>query len=100
MSNRGRIYGGKPERENRRVEVIHSTDRSGLVTPLVIVWADGRRFRIERVLDRRLAKSLKDGGEGLRYTVRIGHTDTYLWWDGTYWSVDAKVRAADEDWGC
>jgi len=46
MSNRGNIYGGKPARERRSVEVISYTAPDGLVTPLEIIWDDGRRFKV------------------------------------------------------
>lgn len=91
------VRGQEPERERRRVEVIHSTSTEGVVTPLCIVWDDGRRFPVERVLERRPARSLKHGGQGVRFTVRVGQVVTHLWWDGTYWSVDARVRTSDGD---
>lgn len=51
--------------------------------------------------DWRQARSLKTGGAGMRYTVRVGGTETHLWHDTDRgrWFVEAKVRA-DEDWGC
>lgn len=99
MSNIG-IYGARPARTNKAVRVISSTSVEGVVTPLEIVWEDGRHFRIDRVLDRRRAQSLKHGGKGMRYRVQIGNTATYLWFDGLIWSVDEKVQAGETDWGC
>ncbi len=77
-------------RRKRYVTVISSTDEEGTVTPLVIVWGDGRRFEIDRVLDRRQAHSLKTGGTGIRYTVRVSGQATYLWYEGPRWFVEAK----------
>lgn len=101
MSNVTGIYGGRPDREKRYVTVVAETTADGLVTPLQIVWSDGRRFRIDRVLDRRQAHSLKTGGVGMRYIVRVGGTETHLWHDTDQgrWFVEAKVRVED-DWGC
>lgn len=77
-------------RTKRYVTVISQTDETGEVTPLTIVWEDGRRYGIDRVLDRRQAHSLKTGGTGIRYTVRVGSQATYLWYEGPRWFVEAK----------
>ena len=100
MSNRGNIYGGKPARERRSVEVISYTAPDGLVTPLEIIWDDGRRFKVDHVIDRRYARSLKTGGTGMRYQIAVGQTETYLYFEdaSSIWSVEAKVMGAD-DWG-
>ena len=86
------VYGARPERERRYVEVVARTSADGLVTPLEIVWEDGRRFRVDRVTDRRLAQSLKAGGAGMRYTVVIQGSLTFLFFDTSHgaWFVEAK----------
>ena len=56
-----------------------------------MVWADGVRYDIDRVLDRRQACSLKTGGTGMRYTIRVGGKSTYLFYEGPRWFVEAKV---------
>ena len=48
------------------VKVIVEYDEAGGVHPLRIEWEDGRKFRIERVLDVRRAAATKAGGEGMR----------------------------------
>ena len=77
-------------RTKRYITVVAQTDETGEVTPLTIVWEDGRRYAIDRVLDRRQAHSLKTGGTGIRYTVRVGGQATYLWYEGPRWFVEAK----------
>ena len=67
MSDRGHIYGGMLDREKRYVDVVSLTTADGLITPLTIVWNDGRRYQIDRVTSRRQAHSLKTGGTGMRY---------------------------------
>lgn len=63
------------------VEVVARFDTAGKVTPLWIVWEDGRKLEIDRVLDVRRAASLKAGGTGIRYTVRIYGKERYLWFE-------------------
>ena len=84
---------GIAEREKRYVEVIADTTAEGVITPLTIVWETGVRYGIDRVLDRRQARSLKCGGTGMRFTVRVGTTTTYLWYEDPRWFVEAKVMA-------
>ena len=83
-------------REKKYVEVVSDTSEDGVVTPLAIVWDTGVRYAIDRVLDRRQAHSLKTGGTGVRYTVRVGRTTTYLWYEGPRWFVEAKVATIPE----
>ena len=50
----------------------------GDMVPTAITWEDGTIYLIDRVLDVRRAASLKAGGQGLRYTVRIRGTGLVL----------------------
>ena len=84
---------GIDSREKRYVKVVSATDEDGNVMPLSIEWEDGRIYEIDRVLDRRHAASLKVGGTGVRYLVRIGQAKTYLFHEDPRWYVEAKVRS-------
>ena len=66
-------------------------DADGRVLPRTLIWEDGRRLEIDRVLDIRRAASLKAGGVGLRYLIRIGSHQTYMWLeDNNRWFVEGK----------
>lgn len=65
-------------------------DKSGKVMPRAITWEDGRVFDIDEVKDVRRAASLRAGGQGMRYTVRIGRTTTYLFREEDLWFVERK----------
>lgn len=78
-------------REKRYVEVVVDVSAEGVVTPLIIVWDTGVRYHVDKVLDRRQAHSRRTGGTGMRYTVRVGGQETYLWCEGQRWFVEAKV---------
>ena len=60
-------------------------------TPTQIIWSDGTRFDIQRVLDARPARSMTTGQEGTRYKIRVRGQDTYLWFEGPRWFVEAKM---------
>ncbi len=53
------------------VNVFVKYGSDGYITPMSIEWIDGSRYIIDRVVDVRRAASLKCGGTGLRYTVKI-----------------------------
>ena len=72
------------------VAVTARFDTQGNITPLSVEWEDGRIFAIDRVLDVRRAASLKAGGQGTRYTVRIQNRETYLFLDMPQWFVEAR----------
>lgn len=80
-------------RRKHYVEVLARIDEEGVVTPVSITWDDGRTFEIDRVLDARQATSLKVGGTGMRYLVRIGGATTYLFYENPRWFVEEKQRA-------
>lgn len=72
------------------VKVIAEFNLEGNITPLWILWEDGRKFPIERVLDVRRAASLKAGGAGLRYTCRIQGKEVYLFYEEPAWFMEGK----------
>ena len=84
---------GIERREKRYVEVIADMDEDGRVVPLEVVWADGRHFAVSKILDVRRRASMKVGGTGICYTVRVGGSreSTYLFREGDRWFVEAKV---------
>lgn len=66
---------GVDRREKKYVEVVADFSEDGRVTPLEIIWDDGRRFLVDKVVDGRWAANMKLGGRGLplhRYGGRSG----------------------------
>ncbi len=53
------------------INVLALYTAEGDVYPKYIIWIDGRKYQIERILDRRRAASLKSGGFGMRYRVVV-----------------------------
>ncbi|HIU32931.1 MAG TPA: hypothetical protein IAB02_00055 [Candidatus Pullichristensenella excrementigallinarum] len=71
------------------VAVLTQFSEEGEVTPLSILWPDGRLYEIDRVLDVRPRASTRVGGAGLRYTCRIRGRQTYLFREEDRWFVEA-----------
>lgn len=92
------MYGTDADRrEKRYVEVECRYSADGVVTPLVIVWDSGVRYHVDKVLDVRQAHSLKTGGTGMRYAIRVGGKETFLWFDDyrKRWFVEARVPVTE-----
>ena len=82
---------GIESRRKRYVEVVARFDEDGSITPLSITCEDGRTFEIDQILDHRHAASLKVGGTGMRYLIRIGNATTYLFHEDPRWYVEEKI---------
>ena len=63
---------------------------NGRIRPLMFRAKDGPVVRIDRILDEREAPSLKAGGQGMRYTCRVGEKQHYLFHDDVYWFIEAE----------
>jgi hypothetical protein len=63
------------------VGVVASFNADGRLLPLQLTWEDGKKYKIDRVLDIRPAPALKAGGQGDRYTVSIGGKQSFLFFE-------------------
>ena len=82
-------------------------DETGRMLPHAIIWEDGTKYEIDKVTDIRPAPAQKAGGQGDRYTVRIGGKQSYLFFERAAtvtgcslgrWFVERKIDL--ERWGC
>ena len=71
------------EQRNPKVYVAVKADfnEDGIMLPREIIWEDGTKYAIDRVLDIRQAAAMKAGGQGDRYTVRINGSQSYLFFE-------------------
>ena len=77
-----------PEEHKEYVKVRADFLPDGRIIPLMFKTEDGMKTVIDRVLDVRLAPALKAGGQGTRYTCRVGDSVIYLFHDRDYWFVE------------
>lgn len=75
-----------PRKIYLKVRADHLPD--GRILPLMFRAEDGEAVRIDRILDVREAPSLKLGGQGMRYTCRIGERVIYLFHDRNQWFME------------
>ena len=69
------------------VSILAQIHMDGVIQPLSVLLEDGRKYDIDEVKDKCRAASLKAGGCGIRYTIRIGVRDTYLFDEDGRWFV-------------
>ena len=60
------------------VEVNADFSVDGVISPRSFVWEDGTRYEVDRVITSCPAASLKAGGVGMRYTVRVQSRETFM----------------------
>ena len=53
----------------------------GVMLPRELVWEDGERYTIDRIVDIRQAAALKAGGQGDHYTIIIRGQRSYLFFE-------------------
>jgi len=84
------------------VDVELSVRQDGFITPKSLVWEDGRKYIIDKVIDIRQAAAMKAGGQGDRYTIIINGKQSYLFFERSTnlsgnvigrWFVERKVVA-------
>ncbi len=75
------------------VAVVARYDENGRIEPRQIQWNDGRVFEIDRVIDRKRRASMKAGGSGIRYTVRILGKERYLYLEENRWFVETGEKS-------
>ena len=60
------------------VDVNEDRFSDGSLIPNSFTWKDGRCYEIDRIIDIRPAASLKAGGVGIRYIVRVRDKEIYM----------------------
>jgi len=73
------------------VSILAQISADGAIQPLCVLLQDGRKYDIDEIKEKSRAASLKAGGCGIRYTVRIGTRETYLFDEDGRWFVELRV---------
>ena len=68
------------------IVVLHTED--GKSIPKTILWEDGRRFSIDKVLDIRKAAALKCGGIGTRYICKVCNKEVAIFDEDGCWFLE------------
>lgn len=79
------------------VEVTAHIDVDGHITPLEIIWRDGRIFPIDEVREVIRRASQRVGGFGLRYSVMVHGHEKYLYYENPRWFIEEVFTYTDTD---
>ena len=63
------------------VQVVADFNIDGMMLPRVLIWEDGEKYLIDRVVDIRQAAARKAGGQGDRYTIEVRGQISYLFFE-------------------
>lgn len=74
----------------KNITVIAIMNATAEVVPLSIIWTDGRKFDIDKVIDKRKQASTRGGGKGLRYECEIMGKRKFLWLDDYIWFLEIE----------
>lgn len=72
------------------VKITADFEIDGTIIPTKLHWNEDKIYSIDRILDIRKAASLKSGGCGLRYTVRIRGHERYLFLEEDKWFIEKR----------
>ncbi len=72
----------------RYVSVICLVDKEGKIKPLMIVWENGEKYPIDRILEIRNATS-EVGGCGVLYRCRIQNQERRLFYERNRWFIES-----------
>ena len=70
------------------VGVVAEFDAEGGIWPQAILWEDGRRFPISKIVQVSRRASLRAGGAGLRFICMIGRKRVPLYYENPMWFIE------------
>ena len=73
------------------VKVISQTDEDGNITPMRVIWENGRAYDIDKVTDIRRSYVSGTGGTAIRYTVKVMGKETFIFRENSKWFVQSIV---------
>lgn len=72
------------------VEVIARFSKDGILMPVDVMWEDGTKYHVDRVLRVERCASRKAGGVGIMYTCMIEGKRSHLFYEVDKWFVDSR----------
>lgn len=74
--------------EKIELDIIVEHKKDGRAVPKMILWDDGRKFSIDKVLDVRQAAALRCGGIGTRYICKICGKEVAIFDEEGKWFIE------------
>lgn len=72
----------------QKVAVVALHTKEGKITPLFIIWENNEKYPIDYISKIEKAASLKHGGIGIRYTIRVQTHQRWLYYENPGWFIE------------
>lgn len=72
----------------RYIDVVEFVDKEGNLTPLFIIWDNGIKYPIDKIIEVRQSHS-QVGGAGLMYRCRIQNQERKLFYERNRWFIES-----------
>lgn len=72
----------------RYIDVVTLIDKEGVMNPVMIIWDNGSKYKIDRVLEVRKSASVV-GGSGILYKCRIQGKERNLFFEKNRWFIES-----------
>ena len=70
------------------INVMVEFTNDGCLLPREVIWDDGRRFTIEKILSAKKGMKMKTGGVGIQYTCLIKGCEKHLFYEENKWFIE------------
>lgn len=65
--------------------------KEGCLIPILFVWEDGRKYKIDMILKIERCTSRKAGGFGTMYTCMVQGKESHLFFEVDKWFMERKI---------
>ena len=73
------------------VDVVAEFSKEGCLIPILFVWEDGRKYKIDKILKIERCASRKAGGVGTMYTCIVQGKESHLFFEVDKWFMERKI---------
>lgn len=71
------------------VNIVALVDKEGKLTPLILVWDNGVKYKIDKILEIKKGASVT-GGCGILYRCRIMNQERKLFYERNRWFMESE----------
>ena len=91
LQEQSKSFDGGGDMNKVYVDVIAEFSKDGCLIPILFVWEDGRKYKIDKVLKIERCASRKAGGVGMMYTCMVQGKESHLFFEVDKWFMERKI---------
>lgn len=77
--------------ERKYIGIMVEFTSDGRMLPREVIWGDGRKYCIDKILSAKKAAELRTGGVGIRYDCMINGREKYIFYNEWKWFIERSV---------